>query len=254
MALISKVEKALWDLFPMSKYNDVNYYIEKWHDVCQCGYDDYEENFIIHHTKNDNIDLTKTLQGIDDETLLRMAIDLGIETPDFIPSIPMFRNDLKSDYKTAHATFEKAFREIETDPSLAIGLVNSALESIVKEILKDKRVNDKIKGTETLYKLTEAILDVFKMHPSSEMPRDINTIGSSLLSINQSIENLRSEKTNFHGKTAGDYLIKDPLYAYFVVNSVTTVGLFLKSYYIKKFPKYEKEETGSDVADYELPF
>ena len=68
-------------------------------------------------------------------------------------------------------------------------------------------------------------------------PKEIKTIGSSLLTINQAIEKLRSEKTNFHGKTADDYLINDTIYTFFVVNTVATVGLFLNSYYKTKFPK-----------------
>lgn len=45
------------------------------------------------------IDLKKTLHQIDGETLLKIAIDLGLDTPDFIPSIPMFKNELKSSLK-----------------------------------------------------------------------------------------------------------------------------------------------------------
>lgn len=52
---------------------------------------------------------------------------MGIETPDYIPSIPTFRNKIKENYKNASETFEKAFREVEKDPSLAIGLANSVL-------------------------------------------------------------------------------------------------------------------------------
>ena len=85
------------------------------------------------------IDLKKTLHQIDGETLLKIAIDLGLDTPDFIPSIPMFKNELKSSFETAAQTFEKAYCNVEKDPSLAIGLANSALESIIKAILKDKR-------------------------------------------------------------------------------------------------------------------
>ena len=55
-------------------------------------------------------------------------------------------------------------------------------------------------------------------------------------SISKGVEELRSNKTKFHGKTEGDYIINDSIYAYFVVNTVTTVGLFLKSYFEKKFP------------------
>lgn len=61
---------------------------------------------------------------------------MGIETPDYIPSIPTFRNKIKENYKNASETFEKAFREVEKDPSLAIGLANSVLESIIKDILR----------------------------------------------------------------------------------------------------------------------
>lgn len=181
--------------------------------------------------------------------LLKVAIDMGVDTPDFIPSIPTFKNELKSDFKTAYDTFTKAFKQIETDPSLAIGLANSALESIIKEILKDERIKNKITGSETLYKLTTIILKEFNILDSNH-PVELKTIGSSLLAINQSIEKLRSEKTNFHGKTSEDYLINDTVFTYFVVNSVTTVGLFLNSYFKTKFPKPTKK---TEEHDY-LPF
>lgn len=166
--------------------------------------------------------------------LLKIAIDLGVDTPYFIPSIPIFKNELKADYKTAYDTFSKAYKQIETDPSLAVGLTNSALESIIKEILKDNRISSKITGGETLYKLTLIILKEFKL-TNEDLPKEIITIGRSLLTINQSIEKLRSEKTNFHGKTNDDYLINDTIYTFFIVNSVATVGLFLNSYYKTKF-------------------
>ncbi|MGE5944883.1 MAG: abortive infection family protein [Flavobacteriales bacterium] len=180
---------------------------------------------------------------------MKVAIEMGVDTPDFIPMIPTFKNELKSDFKTAYDTFIKAFKQIESDPSLAVGLANSALESIIKEILKDERINCKVKGNETLYKLTSIILKEFNILDNNH-PIEIKTIGSSLLSISQSIEKLRSEKTDFHGKTEDDYLINDTVYTYFVVNSVTTVGLFLNSYFKTKFPKPTKIVDEHD----DLPF
>lgn len=73
------------------------------------------------------------------------------------------------------------------------------------------------------------------------MPIEIKTIGSSLLSISQSIEKLRSEKTNLHGKTHEDYIVTDSIYAHFVVNSVATIGLFLNSFYKNQFPRENTE-------------
>lgn len=237
MQLVNSVEKAIWDEY--KSYKQVRLYINKWH---KNNYDpngfnnDYWENFAIVEKPNKEIDLTSTLHNFSGTDLLKIAIDLGVDTPDFIPSIPTFKNELKSEYKTAYDTFNKAFMQIETDPSIAVGLANSALESIIKEILKDDRISSKISGGETLYKLTSIILKEFNI-TNDEHPKEIKTICNSLLAINQSIEKLRSEKTDFHGKTNDDYLITDTIYTYFVVNAVTTVGLFLNSYYKTKFPK-----------------
>jgi hypothetical protein len=257
MKLVKTVENALWAEYPIFPHYNVEKYIKKW-QIWDDTYSDtgfhygWQPQFgIIKQKGSENIDLEETLHNIDGETLLKIAIDLGADTPDFIPSIPTFKNILKSDYKMAYDTFVKAYKQIETDPSLAIGLANSALESIIKEILKDERINTKIKNTETLYDLASKILKIFQLFPNSDMPQEMKTIGSSLLNMNQGIEKLRSEKTNVHGKTADDYVIQDSLYTYFIVNSVTTVGLFLNSYYRSKFPKKEEETL---IIDDGLPF
>src|SRR5690606_35451172 len=127
-------------------------------------------------------------------------------------------------YKTAYSTFQKAYKQLEADPGLAIGLANSALGSIVKEILKDERIKAKVNGGETLYKLTSIILKEFQI-TSDEHPKEIKTIAHSLLAINQSIEKLRSEKTDFHGKTDEDVIVNEAIFAAFILNSVSTVGL-----------------------------
>jgi len=251
MKLLKEVNDAIWSEF--ASYEQVRYYISKWH---QNNYEphgfnnNYWENFTIVERENKKIDLLATLNSMDGTTLLKVAIDLGVDTPDFIPSIPTFRNEIKAEYKTAYDTFQKAYTQIETDPSLAVGLANSALESIIKEILKDERIASKINGGETLYKLASIILKEFNL-TNSDHPKEIKTIGNSLLSICQAIETLRSESTNFHGKTENDYLLTDTAFAYFVINSVATVGLFLNSYYKTKYPK--KAVVQTDISD-GLPF
>lgn len=252
MQLVNLVEKAIWDEY--KSYKQVRLYIDKWYknNFEPYGFNNnFWENFNKVEKPNKDIDLTLTLHNMCGTDLLKIAIDLGVDTPDFIPSIPTFRNELKSDYKTAYDTFTKAYKQIDTDPSIAVGLANSALESIIKEILKDERISSKISSSETLYKLTTKILKEFNI-TNDQHPVEIKTIGSSLLAINQAIEKLRSEKTDFHGKTNDDYLITDTIYTYFIVNSVTTVGLFLISYYKNKFPKMEPESIDED--DFELPF
>jgi len=244
MELIVKIEKKIWELF--NSYKNVKFYINKWHEDNDGFGDYYQENFSISLKDDGNIDLTTTLHNIDGELLLKIAIDLGIETPDFIPSIPTFKNEIKANYTNANSSFEKAFKDIEEHPDIAIGLANSALESIIKEILKNEPINNKIDTKQTLYAQTSAILKEFSLYPNREMPKEIKTIGSSLLSINKGIEQLRSEKTNLHGKTKEDYLINDSIYAYFIVNSVATVGLFLISFYKKKFISNDNQQSFKD--------
>jgi hypothetical protein len=232
MKLIKSVETAIWQ--ECHSYREVMFYISKWH-ICN-DYNNNWENFAIAQKNNNEIDLLQTLHNMDGELILKVAIDIGIETPDFIPSIPTFRNEIKAEVKTAYNTFTKAFKQIETDPNIAIGLANSALESIIKEILKDQRLKSKVTGNETLYKLSCIIIKEFNLNNSAN-PKETKTIGNSLITICQAIETLRSEKTDFHGKTADDYLIKDSIYAYFILNAVSTVGLFLQSFYKSEFPK-----------------
>lgn len=245
MKLINEVSEAIWSEY--RSYKDVRYYIDKWHEVEE-DWNNHWENFKIALKENGEIDLLGTLHCVDGDTLIKMAVDLGVGTPDFIPAIATFRNDIKSDYKTASATFEKAFKQIETHPETAIGLANSALESIIKEIFIDDRIQLKPKPGKTLYDLTCELLKEFQFYPGSDIPKEIKIIGSSLLAVNQGIEKLRSEKTMFHGKTSEDYIIEDSVYTYFIVNSVATVGLFLNSYYKKKFPKaFVQDDTLDDL-------
>lgn len=235
MKFVKLIEKKIWDEYV--SYQDVKFYIEKWHTYEENDFSN-RRNFKIYTRERGNIELAKTLHYISFDVLKKIAIDLGIETPDFIQSITDFKSELQNDYSITFNVFNKALKSIYEDPDLAIGLANSALESIVKHILEDEKLNSKFNKKDTLYKLTQEILKAFLMFPNgekSDMPVEIKNIGSSLLTINQNIENLRSKKTTLHGKTADDYIVDDSLYAFFVVNSISTVAMFLKSFYETKY-------------------
>ena len=247
MQLIKEVIAGIWKEF--STYDDVTFYIKKWHQADQ-EWNSSWQNFNIHYFQTGKIDLKSTLHSMNGEDLLKIAIDLGVDTPDFIPSIPMFKNEIKESYENVYDTFTKALKNIEEEPDIALGLANSTFESLIKEILKDERMATKLNGGETLYKLTQIVLKEFKLS-TTDFPAEIKTISSSLLAISQAIEKLRSERTNFHGKTKDDLIIDDSIYVYLIVNSLTTVGLFLKSFYNKKFPATKVE---SAATDDDLPF
>lgn len=251
MSLIDIVDKAIWTEF--SSYKKVLLYIARWHE------DDWNfwENFRIVFKNNwpkEEIDLSLTLHNMPWDLVIKIAIDLWIETPDFIPTVTLFKNDLKENYKTAFNSFDKALKQVEENPDLAVGLANSTLESIIKHILKDKNITTKADNKKTLYDLTCEILKEFKMFPNKEIQEEIKCIWSSLLNISQNIEKLRSEKTAFHWKTSEDYLINDPLYAYFIVNSVSTVGLFLMAFYKKKYLKTVEKVQEEEIGIEDIPF
>lgn len=252
MKLVQTINEKLFEQF--KSYNDVEHYIRKWYECDEYG---NWENFHIATKKNkenqDKIDATSTLHSMGGELLLRIAVDLGIETPDFIPSIPTFKNELKSSYETASQTFEKAYNNVETDPDLAIALSYSALESVCKEILNDPRVEIPYDKTMTLPKLINAICKGFKLIDTN-LPVELKTIGSSLINIAKAIEDIRSDKTKAHGKTDSDYRVQDSLYTKFVVNSVASIGLFLLNFYKEKYPTQIVQPQNSWMDANELPF
>lgn len=250
MTLIQEINDLLWNTFTESKYKNVKYYIRKWQRV------EYEDNFwnikrnfeIIE--KNGNIDLLETLHSIEDfELIVKMAIDLWIETPDYIPAVSELQNRLKDNYDNIYQTFMKAYKAVPDDPNIAIGLANSALESIIKTILQDDTLGldyESIK-TSTLYGLTNIILKEISIYPGSELPKEIKQMWSGILNITKAIEELRSTKTEFHWKAKNEQLITDRSLGYFVVNIVSSIWLFLLDYH----KKIEKQEI--DLDD-ELPF
>lgn len=250
MNLVDKVAKEIWNRY--GSYSKTMLYIEKWHIVEEDRFSSWE-NFAIETKEPGKIDLDRTLHNMDGETLIKVAIDMGVDTPDMIPSIPLFKNEIKAEYPTASQTFKKAFKETEEHPDIAIGLANSALESIIKEILKDERVKTKSKQGETHYKLVINLLTEVGMFPNNDMPIEIRNIASSLLKASQNIEGIRSNSTSFHGKTEDDYLISDPMYTYFVINSITTVGMLLLSLFKKNYPPQEISFSEGELDD-DLPF
>ena len=245
MTLIQEINDLLWNAFPESKYKNVKYYIRKWQRV------EYEDNFwnikrnfeIIE--KNGNIDLLETLHSIEDfELIVKMAIDLWIETRDYIPAVSELQNRLKDNYDNIYQTFMKAYKAVPDDPNIAIGLANSALESIIKTILQDETLGldyESIK-TSTLYNLTNIILKKISIYPGSELPKEIKQMWSGILNIAKAIEELRSTKTEFHWKAKNEQLITNRSLGYFTVNIVSSIWLFLLDYY----KKIEKQEINLD--------
>ncbi len=236
--LLQQIEKKIWDDY--KSYSRVEIYLNEFHEEYFNGNGWPEgENFSIIKKNDDNIDLYKTLSTMNSDTLIVIAVDLDIPVPTVLPSFPTFTRSLvEGEFGTslAHENFAKAYKLVYEEPEQAISLANSALETIIKHILSDKRVSTNYNKNDTLSKLVESIIKAFGYFPSKDLQKNIKNIGSSLLCIAKEIEEMRSDKTFAHGKGKEDYVIDDNLYSVCIVNSIITVGMFLISYYDKKYP------------------
>lgn len=266
MDLIDKISDTLFKKY--TTYKKVERYIKRWQKVVsyeQYGYGEPEPvyNFypIYKEDNRDKIDVENTLNQLTDEIIIQIAIDLKIEVTGVIYSIAKIEGLSKSDYRQAKTIFEEAIQKVYDKPDEAIGYANSALESIIKHILEQGKLDVDYNKKDTLYNLTQKVSKGLGYFPSKDADERIRQIGSSLLNIAQSIELLRSEKTKFHGKDSTQYIIDDPLYACFIVNSVATLGNFLISFYEKKYNSTLNEEeiivndeTFDLIPEDEIPF
>jgi Abortive infection C-terminus len=251
MKLAQEVYEAISNTYPDVK--NIRRYIEKWYrEESPFDINDRGENFRIISQKSGEIDLLETLHTMKGEDLLRVAIDIGVDTPGFLPAYPTFKNELKTDYKTAYDAFMTASRLVHEDPGSAIIHANSAIESILKEILKDERFTSLSSGA-TGVALASAVSTEFNRLDSTH-PEEIKRITRSLVDVTKAIGDIRSQKTHAHGKTSGDYIVTDSIYSQFIVNSVTTVGIYLISYYKDSLPKPLPVENEYDSNSEDLPF
>ncbi len=251
MELIPKVENVLWGMSDKAKYQNVRRYIEKFHEEGD-SWNNSDENFHIYYSDEDskNIDLAETLHRMPSSLLIKIAIDLGIDTPGFLPVVPQFKNILKDQNQNAYQNFERATKNVYENPDQAVSLASSTLEGIIKTILTDVTFKDSAKAIKNkpLTKLVSSIVKEFGFDDKTKCPPELITIASQLRSIGSTIDDLRSDKSTAHGKTHGEYVIDDPLWAAFIVNTTATLGLFLWEYFEKKYkPNIKLHE--SEIED-----
>ncbi|MCX7997897.1 MAG: abortive infection family protein [Leptospiraceae bacterium] len=236
--LIKKIDVKLQEMY--SNIEEIQAYFELWQKEAEKLGKKFEIAYGLKH-----LDTFETLKQLDNEILIRIGIELGVEIPMFIPAIPIFRINFEHRYPSTYETFEKALKQVQDHPDMAIGLANSTLESLIKEILTRLQVQDIEK--ETLYSLAQKLLKEYSLYPEKEAPEEIRNIGSALLNVLKNIEKLRSSKTDFHGKSSSEPKIESPLYAYFIINTVSAIGLFLDGLYQEKFSNKTNESECSEI-------
>lgn len=261
MELIPKIEETLWNLSDKAKYQTVRRYIEKFHEEWH-DWNNSDENFHIYYLSEDEkkIDLAETLHKIPKDILIKIAIDLGIDTPGFLPVVPQFKNILKDQNQSAYQNFDRATKNVYENPDQSVSLASSTLEGIIKTILADDsfKASAGVIKNKPLTKLVGAIVKEFGFDDKAKCPPELITIASQLRSIGTTIDDLRSDKSTAHGKAHDEYVIDDPLWAAFIVNTSASLGLFLWEYFEKKYKPAVLEQS-KDIDDKpidlsEIPF
>ena len=227
-----KLGQKIWEKY--QSYKNVRLFLVS--SVIEGGWNEPDSFKIYYQDEKENqVDVEKTVLYMSPYETVKMAIDLGIDTPGFIPAIPKFKNILKEKNQTAYQNFDLAIKNVYENPDQAVSLASSTLEGIIKTILVDDHFTEIKSKNLSLTKLVATIVKELDLNKTANCPPEITTIASQLRGLGQSIDDLRSDKTSAHGKGNDEYVINDPLWASFVVNSSATLGLFLWEYYEKKY-------------------
>lgn len=219
--LKNRVEETLWKLFPQSKYKNVNEYILRWHEEDGCY-----ENFPVYYDIDSHIKLSDTRAGMSNNLLIKIAADIGVETPGILPCIPVMKNILNQNNSNAYTNFKRAIKNVYDSPDQSVTLAASTLEGVIKTILTRLTPDDQVDRL-TLSKLTGKVVRrlIGKCNPST--PEEIKNLASGITKTNQAISELRNNKSVAHGKAQGEHVIDDALWAETVVNATATVGMLL---------------------------
>lgn len=248
--LKNRVEKALWNLFDKSKYRQVEEYVRRWHE---CD-DNFWENFCV-YTKDGHIDLDRTLAGVPNDTLIKMAADIGVETPGLLPCIPVMKNILNQSNTNAYVNFKRAVRDVYDQPDQSVALAASTLEGVFKTIIQNLEPDNSM-GNASLTKLTSKVVKELVNTCDSSTPQEIKTLASQLRGLGSTINDLRSDKSTAHGKAPGAYAVDDALWAETVVNCTATLGIFLWRLFERRQSQNAEPNPASQapVQDNDIPF
>lgn len=251
-----KLGQKIWEKY--SSYKNVKLFLVS--SVVEGGWNEPDSFQIFYRDEEQNtVDVERTVLHMSPFETIRMAIDLGMETPGFLPAIPQFKNILKNENQTAYQNFDRAVKNVHENPDQAVSLACSTLEGIIKTILLNNNFSDLKAKNPSLTKLVSAIVKEFGFDDKIKCPQELITIASQLRGLGKAIDDLRSDKSSAHGKNHEEYVVDDPLWAGFIVNTSACLGLFLWEYYEKKYkPATEKIEQ-DDIDDKpidlsEIPF
>jgi hypothetical protein len=245
MNLLKQIEETIWIMTGSSKYKWVENYMHKWDPY------EYDWNgnlmggkFEIYYKQEgqDVIDLNKTLHRIkDDDLIIKIALDLNITIPQFIPAVKEFEVKLEEfTYTKVRTQFQKACKDVFDNPSNSVTLAYTTLESLIEHIAEGKDIS--LIGT--LPKKVGIVLNSM----NEEVEQELIPFVKTLTNLTTQLEDLRSKKATGHGTNSTIKLIDNIESATFIVNASASIGLLL----IDLLLKLESQIQGNLIINSEI--
>ena len=138
------------------------------------------------------------------------------------------------DYISIHDEFNRAIRNVESNPRDAISAASNILESICKIYIEDEGL--KMPKKQDLQPVWNIVRKDLGFDPSSIRDRDLKEILSGLISIVAGIGALRTHTSSAHGSGRHRYRL-EPRHARLAIHSAHTVTTFVLESWDKKQKK-----------------
>lgn len=173
------------------------------------------------------------LENATSDIILEVANDLGLVTSHEVIDDSYVLNNYFNEhgFENCKRDFDRCLENISNDIDTAIGNASSTLESIFKAILDD--MDEKYPKDESMSQLAKSVFKKLNLSPSSHADPEIKRILGGLLNAGLGIGTLRTKFSSFHGKGEKQTRL-EKRHARLVINSLTTIGLFVLETYLKK--------------------
>jgi hypothetical protein len=194
------------------------------------------------------------LATVDETIIIKIAKDLELyDLGEVAPgSVQLISQLGQMSMQVCRDDFEKALKDVETDPANAIGMASTTLESISKAILDALDVpypND-----ESLQSLLKLVFQIMNLSPDGHADPDLKRVLGGLTNAGFGLAVLRTKYSTFHGKGVNQLRL-EKRHARLAVNALTTVGMFLVETYIEIYneKKNINEKNVLEFSDTNFP-
>ena len=178
------------------------------------------------------------LTPVDESTLIDVAKDLDLPIPEVAdhPARSLADYLKVSGAATCREDFGRALDAISSDPSSAVGLACTTMESICKAILDGLGVP--FPSDESLQSLMKEVSKRLNLSADGHADADIKRVLGGLSNVAGGLAVLRTKYSTFHGKGSRQYRL-GTRHARLAVNSLAAAGQFLLETYAEQRKDHE---------------